>query len=106
MSKTSTFLSEADKAVDNTAKELTSLLRENLLARGWSFEAAMSVSLFYTGERFDYKFEGPYADDAQTLEFGTEVIRPTAEVRKFLNKNELIEKVYLKNLESGLGDLI
>lgn len=106
MSTTSTFLNKADQAIDSTAAELTSLLRSQLLARGWSFDAAMAVSLFYTGERFDYKFEGAYAEEAQTLEFGTEFVRPTAEVRKFLNRSEIMENVYLRKLEAGLGDLI
>lgn len=106
MSVTNTLLKNADKAIEATAIELTNLLRETLTSRGWSTEAAFSVRLFYTGERFDYKFEGAYAEDAKTLEFGTEQVRPTAEVRKFLNKNEIIEKVYLKHLEKGLGDLV
>lgn len=106
MLTTKAFLNKADQAIDAAAVELTSLLRENLLARGWSFDAAMAVSLIYTGERFDYIFNGPFAEEAKTLEFGTEFIRPTAEVRKFLNRGELVDKVYLSQLEAELGDLI
>jgi hypothetical protein len=103
---TKAFLGKADRAIEETASELSSLLRDSLTAAGWPFDAAMSVDLFYTGERFDYKFEGTGAEAAKTLEFGNEFVRPTAEVRKFLNKNEIIEKVYVAKLETQLGDLL
>ena len=106
MLTTKAFLNKADRAIEETASELSSLLRESLTSAGWPIDAAMSVQLFYTGERFDYTFDGPGAESAKTLEFGTEIVRPTAEVRKFLNKNEIIEKVYLAKLETQLGDLI
>ena len=106
MLTTKAFLSKADQAIEDAASELSSLLRDSLVSAGWPLDAALSVELFYTGERFDYKFEGSGAETAKTLEFGNEVVRPTAEVRKFLNKNEIIEKVYLAKLETQLGDLI
>ena len=82
------------------------MLREYLMSSGWPFEAAMSVLLSYSGETLSYDFEGPAAEAAQTLEFGNESQRPTAAVRKFLNKSEIIEKVYLRNLEDELGDIL
>lgn len=106
MSTTSVFLAKADTAITKTAVELTSLLRTNLMSGGWGLEASLSTSIFYTGERFDYKFEGPNADEAMTLEFGSEDVRPTALVRKFLNKSQLIDRVYVSKLETELGDLL
>lgn len=106
MLTTKAFLGKADRAIEETASELSSLLKDSLTSAGWPYDAAMSVRLFYTGERFDYTFEGPDAEAAKTLEFGNESARPTAEVRKFLNKNEIIEKTYVANLEAQLGDLL
>lgn len=106
MLTTKAFLSKADEAIEESASELSSLLRDSLVSAGWPLDAALSVELFYTGERFDYRFEGSGAEAAKTLEFGNEAVRPTAEIRKFLNKNEIIEMVYLAKLESQLGDLL
>ena len=106
MSTTKTFLSKADQAITSSETELTSILRDHLLANGWPYEAALSVSIVYTGERFDYKFEGASAKEAETLEFGSEETRPTAAVRGFLNKTSVIEQVYMAQLERQLGDLV
>jgi hypothetical protein len=106
VSTTKTFLSKADQAITSSEIELTSILRDHLLASGWPYEAALSVSISYTGERFDYKFEGAYTQEAETLEFGSEEAQPTAAVRRFLNKTNVIEQVYVAQLERQLGELV
>jgi hypothetical protein len=106
MTTTKFFLQGADKAVHEAAEDLTLMLRQSLVSSGWSFEAAYSVTLFYTGERFDYKFDGDFGEDAQTLEFGTENQRPTGSIRKFLNQNQVLQNAYLDNLEKYLGELV
>jgi hypothetical protein len=106
VSTTKAFLSKADQAITSSEIELTSILRDHLLASGWTYEAALSVSIVYTGERFDYKFEGASTQEAETLEFGSEEMRPTAAVRKFLNKTNVIEQVYVAQLERQLGELV
>lgn len=106
MTATSSYLNKADLAISNAAEELTSLLRSELAASGWSLEDSLSVQVVYTGERFDYKFTGDYAESAQTTEFGNEKVRPNPVIRRFFNRAELFDKIYLRNLEAQLGDLI
>lgn len=104
--KTSALLSDADDALEETAEELTTLLRQELTANGWPIEQVMSVSVVYDGKKFDYSFSGDYSESAQSTEFGTEKVRPHPVIRRFFNKTQVFEKVYLRNLEEKLGDLI
>lgn len=100
------YTKAADAAIKDTINELNKLLHMQLTDRGWPRHVAKAVSLTYDGDEFTYEFSGDYVEQAKTLEFGTERVRPTAEVRKFMSRTSLIEKVYQSNLEERLGDLL
>lgn len=100
------YLNKADQALSEAAEELTSLLRGELASNGWPLEQTLSVSVIYADGRFDYAFEGEHGELAQLREFGSEQLRPNPVIRRFFNREDLFQKVYLEKLEEQLGDLV
>lgn len=106
MNSTSALLNKADIAIESAAEKLTTLLRSDLQANGWTLEELLSVSVIFDGDRFNYSFSGEYASAAENKEFGTETTRPNGAVRKFFNRSEVLDNVFLKSLEAQLGKLL
>lgn len=101
------LLTAADTARQNAAEQLTSLLRSDLINKGWPEKAAYAVVLrFDDNSELQAAYEGPNADEAYFYEYGNERVRPTSVVRQFLNRKEVLEKVYMHHLEEQLGELV
>jgi hypothetical protein len=100
------FLDEITKAGEDTAFVITENLRSYLTSSGWPSDAANSVNIVRNGSSFVVKYEGPNVAQAQLLEFGSESLRPSAAVRKFLNSEASMMSAYMDRIEERLGDLI
>lgn len=79
-------------------------LRTYLMESGWPSEAASAVSVVYTEiDGFSVKITGQHKQAAETLEYGSEALRPTAAIRKYFNDRSSFEHHYKKSLETALG---
>jgi hypothetical protein len=100
------FFDELTKAGEEAAFVITENLRSYLISSGWPADAANSVQIVRNGSSFTVKYEGPNVAEAQLLEFGSESIRPSASIRKFLNSEASLMSTYMDRIEEKLGDLI
>lgn len=88
------------------AQEITKDLRSYLISLGWPATAASAVVIEYENDDFKVDFDGPFREEAETYEYGSEVIRPTAAVRKYMNREETLHRIYFSILENKLGELV
>ena len=99
-----TFVKHVKAAGRQATSSLTRDLRAYLEASGWTAEAASAVSVSYTElDGFTVKIRGQHKQAAENFEYGTEVMRPTAAIRKYFNDQVNLETIYQKALESALG---
>jgi len=103
---TISFENRLHNASRNAAQVLTRDLRDYLVSLGWPPQAASAVSIDYEMNDFKVDISGTYADDAKTLEYGSQVMRPTAAIRKFFNRGENIHERYFSLVEKALGELV
>ncbi len=103
---TISFENRLHNASRNAAQALTRDLRNYLVSLGWPPQAASAVSIDYEMNDFKIDISGQYADDAKLFEYGSQVVRPTAAIRKFFNRSENIHDRYFSLVEKELGELV
>ena len=79
------LLEATQKAKQDTARVLTSQLRQHALNSGWHPEVVDHIAVTNKGGKFTADIHPDYAARAFTHEYGNETTRPTATIRKFLN---------------------
>jgi hypothetical protein len=103
---TISFENRLHNASRTAAQALTRDIRDYLVSLGWPPQAASAVSIDYEMNDFKVDISGQYADDANVLEYGSQVMRPTAAIRKFFNRDENIHGRYFALIEKALGELV
>lgn len=84
-----------------TAKELTSELRERASANGWDKEVVDNMHVEYTDKKMKVNIHPDYAERAFKHEFGTETTRPSAVIRKLGNDRNAGKLVISRALKGG-----
>ena len=92
-----------DKASTDSARIMTSLLRQSALDHGWDSDVVSGLSVDHTDNKFSVKIHNSVADRAFVHEYGNEYKRPTAAIRKFLNDSSFVEKTFIKRLGHHYG---
>lgn len=100
------FLKASKKASEDATETITTALRDYLAERGWPTSAANSVQIIKNSDNYEIKFEGPDIATAQLYEYGSELERPRADVRRFLNNSEVLAAILMSHLEKELGELV
>lgn len=104
------MITSSDRRINNAASTaaaaITRDLRQYLVSLGWTNTAASAVSVHYSSAAFKVKITGTHKKEAEIFEYGTESQRPTAGIRKYLNRDQAIQEIYFDMLEDALGEII
>lgn len=92
-----------DKASADSARILTSQLRQSALQHGWDQDVVGGLSVDHSNDKFSVKIHRSVADRAFIHEYGSEQKRPTATIRKFLNDSSFAERAFVKRLNHHYG---
>jgi hypothetical protein len=99
------FLKASKKASEDATETITFALRSYLAERQWPTSAANSVQVIKNSDKYELKFEGPDIATATLYEYGSELERPRADVRRFLSNSEFLSEILMSHLEKELGEL-
>lgn len=91
------------KAAVTTATYMTADVRHSAMKQGWDIETASNTNIMYDGTEVKVHIDAGFESQAMDLEYGTESSRPTAVLRKYGNRTQDAEKVFLSALSKGLG---
>lgn len=92
-----------ERAAHETSRYMTRALRNSARAHGWPEDVVSNTHVAYNGSSFDVKVHGDYLRKAEDLEYGTEVQRPTAVMRKFSNTPGDAEAYFTARLRRHSG---
>jgi len=85
----SDILEAFDRAAERASYAITSNLKQQALSYGWNSPVVSKMQVVYTADQtFDVEFADDIREQAMNLEYGTEVIRPTAALRKYDNSGD------------------
>jgi hypothetical protein len=76
------ILDAFDSTADLAARKLTASLRTSAMDSGWDPQVANSLSVSYSGEKFDVVVPPEHDEAAWKFEYGDGRRRPTAVIRK------------------------
>lgn len=76
------ILDAFDSTAELAARKLTANLRRSALDSGWDADVAESLSVNYSGDKFDVVIPPEYDEAAWKFEYGDGYRRPTAVIRK------------------------
>lgn len=76
------ILDAFDSTADLAARKLTANLRSSAMKSGWDPQVASSLSVSYSGDKFDVVVPPEYDEAAWKFEYGDGNRRPTAVIRK------------------------
>lgn len=93
----------AAKAALDTAQFVTNSVRSSAQEHGWDAEVTSNTNILFNGEKFNVEVHPDHYDQAMNLEYGTELIRPTAVLRKYDNKSEEAEDFFVEALYKAVG---
>jgi hypothetical protein len=97
------ILEAIQKASHDTAAYMTMSVRNSARLHGWDSKEASSLRVRYQDGSFGIHAEGDHSEKALTKEFGTELHRPTAVMRKYANNPINAESVFLDRLNKHAG---
>ena len=86
------------QAAAQTARSMTYTLRQSALDHGWDSKVASKLFVVHDGEKFRVHVPARYKSKVHDLEYGTQSTPPSAVIRKFNNRPEHMEKVFLEHL--------
>lgn len=89
----------AQKAAHDTARIMTSQLRQHALESGWDADVVNNLSVINKNGKFTTDIHPSYANRAFTHEYGDEHNRPTATIRKYLNDPVHTNNAFMVALE-------
>lgn len=92
------FAKFVDNLAHQTAKELTSELRERALKSGWDHDVVAHMHVEYSDKQMKVNVHPDYAERAFKHEFGTETTSPSAAIRKLNNDREATSLVIRRAL--------
>jgi len=93
----------AKKAAYDVAEFITQDLQSNATQHGWDGDSVRKTRVVYTGNSFDLSIEPDAEHKVMNLEYGTEVMPPTAVFRKYSNNTSKAEGFFIKSMEAELG---
>lgn len=76
------ILDAFDSTAELTARKLTANLQRSAVDSGWDANVASSLSVDYSGEKFDVSVPAEYDEAAWKFEYGDGNRRPTGVIRK------------------------
>lgn len=97
------ILDALHKATQDTAKFMTADIRRSARQHGWAPHEVNSLKVSYQDKAFTISAEGENASDAWVKEFGSEIQRPTAVIRKYSNNPGKAADVFMKRLNKHAG---
>lgn len=80
------ILNKTLKDVSRTLPSLTLSLRRSAAAGGWPEELVSQISVNLTKGKITIDYPSEIKSDIDSWEYGTEMRRPTAVIRKFANR--------------------
>lgn len=93
------LLEATQKAKQDTAQYMTAQLRQHAIQNGWDADVANTLQVAHENGKFVAKVHPDYADRAFVHEYGTETVRPTATIRKFMNDPHVINNAFMVTLD-------
>ena len=93
----------AKKAAYDVAEFITQDMRASATQHGWDKDSVQKTSIVYTGDSYDLSIEPDAKHKVMNLEYGTEILRPTAVFRKYSNNTAKAEAFFVKSMEAELG---
>jgi hypothetical protein len=93
----------AKQAAYDMAEFITRDIQSNATQHGWDTESVKSTRVIYTGKKYALDVAPEVEHKVMTLEYGTEVVAPTAVIRKYANNTSKAEKLFIKSMEKQLG---
>ena len=94
------LLEASQKAEQDTATYMTAQLRRQALHSGWDADVANTLHVSQVDGKFVAKVHPNHTDRAFVHEYGTETIRPTATIRKFMNNPKHVNDAYMVTLNN------
>lgn len=85
------------------ARSLTYDLRSSAADHGWHPDIVSSIHVYYDGNAMKIHVPKHLTTEVHKLEYGTETQRPTAVMRKFNNRQHVINNTIVKALGRQLG---
>lgn len=101
--KAKSLVDSARQAAADTARFITSDLRNHAESSGWDTDTAASMQVMFDGKGYKVEVAADFQNQAMTLEYGSEQQRPTGAVRKYANRTAQAEKVFISSLEKKIG---
>ena len=79
------LLEVTQKAKADTARLMTSQLRQHAHESGWDGDVIDSLQVVHEDGKFRTQIHPDYAARAFTHEYGSETVKPTGTIRKYMN---------------------
>lgn len=86
------------KASQDTAAFMTHQLRMSALQHGWDKDVVANTHVEYADKKFTVKIHPDYSARAFEHEYGSEVKRPTAVVRKYMNNTAVAQGALMSQM--------
>ena len=93
----------ARKAAYDVAEFITQDMRVSATQHGWDRDSVQKTSTVFSGDSYDLSIERDAEHQVMNLEYGTEILRPTAVFRKYATNTSKAEGFFIKSMEAELG---
>lgn len=97
--------SAIEQAAKQTSRYMTGQIRKEAKASGWPRHVAANMGVVYENKSFQVHVHDRHFEEAQTLEYGTETQRPTAAIRRSVNRTSEADQFFTSTLRSIVGEL-
>lgn len=97
------FKRALQRASIDASRYMSAGLRKEARASGWPRHIVNSLRMNYSRDGFDVAVHSEHHDKAMDFEYGNTEMRPTAAIRRFLNKAEDSESFLLNRTARHLG---
>lgn len=87
----------------DTAKLMTTQLREDMLSSGWDSRLVSKIRVRFVNNKFDISIPDKFKDAVSSLEYGSSSTPPSAVLRKFSNRTQEAEKFLSQRAVAYMG---
>jgi hypothetical protein len=99
------FKSALTKASHETSHMMSAHLQNEAHASGWPSHVASNLHVSYGKDGFQAHIHDSHKSEAMDLEYGTPSQRPTAAVRRSINRTQEADKFLVGRMSKMLGNL-
>lgn len=97
------FKRAIQKASIDASRYMSVGLRREARASGWPRHIVNSLRMNYSRNGFDVSVHNDYHDSAMDYEYGNTEMRPTAAIRRFVNRSQESEAFFLNRAAKHMG---